>query len=94
MSWVSPLSNAPVGSWTKGAGKALSTGRLGWLLAGSVSSPDCSGVGGDGELGIGWIGWLRASAHSTRAMTSGGIGSKGGRKGSIIALSSPGLFGM
>ena len=94
MSWVSPLSNASVGSRTKGAGKALFTGRLGWLLAGWVSSPDCSGVGGEGELGIGWIGWLGSSARSTWAMTSGGIGSKGGHKGSIIALSSPGLFGM
>ena len=91
---VSPLSNASVGSRTKGVGEALSTGRLGWSLRGWVSSPGCSGVGGEGEVGIGWIGWLRASACSTRAITSGGIGSNGGCKGSIISLSPPGLLEM
>ena len=75
MSYVSPLSNASVGSSTNHAVEALSTGTLGWSLEGWVSSPGCSGVGGEGEVGI-------------------GIGSKGSRKGSIIALSSPGLFGM
>ena len=94
MSCVSPLSNASVGSGTNGVGEALSSVGLGWLLVGWVSSLGCSGVGSEGEVGIGWIGWLRVSACSTWAITFGGIGSKGSCKGSILALSSPGLFGM
>lgn len=91
---VSPLSNTSVGSRTKGGGEVLSSGRLGWSLGCWASSPGSSGVGGEEGVGISWIGWLRASARSTRAITSGGIGEKGGLKGSIIALSSPGLLGI
>ena len=48
-----PLNNASLGSRTNGVDKASSAGRLGWLLGCWASSPGCSGVGGEGEVGIG-----------------------------------------
>ena len=76
-----------------GGGEAVLRGELDWLFWDPTSSLGLPGVGEGVVVEVTGIGWFKASAHNTQTKTSAGIGEKGGHKGSIIALSSPGLFG-